>query len=332
MQKAWDHCMKRGRKAFTLVELLVVIAIIGILIALLLPAVQAAREAARRTACANNMRQLGLAHQNFLSGQRTFPPGQSTPAAGEHKFSFMVYLLPYMEEKNTLQLFNLTQDVHSSINQPAGEIVIPALLCPSVSIVQTTRDPVANRIILYPPNSAGVTLANGGSLACTDYNGVKGPAYTANTTKNPSGFCYPINDGVLNEIVAPALEAQRIMPQAIVDGLSKTLLMGETSGRGASIDSSNTWHDRGAWAEGAGLLAVNEPINYLNQSDMLTGGTETTEYVAGGRQLFSPHIGGATVLLCDASVHFIADIVEVQVLEALASRDGYETTPADVIK
>ena len=121
MQNRWGGSMKRNRKAFTLVELLVVIAIIGILIALLLPAVQAAREAARRVTCANNLRQMGLSLQNFLSAQGTFPPGQNTPVGATHKFSFMVFLLPYMEQKNTLLLFNLTQDVHSSVNQPAGE-------------------------------------------------------------------------------------------------------------------------------------------------------------------------------------------------------------------
>jgi hypothetical protein len=110
------------------------------------------------------------------------------------------------------------------------------------------------------------------------------------------------------------------------------MLIGETSGRGASIDTGNTWHDRGAWAEGAGLIAVNEPINYMNQSDLITGGTATNEYVPGGRQLFSPHVSGAQVLLCDASVHFIADSAEVKVLSALASRDGCEAIPGDVIK
>ena len=110
------------------------------------------------------------------------------------------------------------------------------------------------------------------------------------------------------------------------------MLCGESSGRGASIDTSNTWHDRGAWAEGAGLIAVNEPINYMNQTDLVSGGTDTNEYVPGGRQLFSPHIGGATVLFCDASVHFLADTVEVKVLSALASRDGCETIPGDVVK
>ena len=274
---------------------------------------------------------MGWRIQNFLSGQRMFPPGQFDSLSASHKFSFMVYLLPYMEEKNTKLLFNLTQDVHSPINQPAGEIVIPSLICPSVSVVQATREP-DNQFDLSVSGTNGMTLANGGSMACTDYNGVKGPAYKANTTKIAAGYFYPINDGVLNEIVDPAIVAQRITPQAITDGLSKTLLMGETAGRGASIDSGGTWHDRGAWAEGAGLIPINEPINYMNQTDLNSGGTDTNEYVPGGRQLFSPHIGGATVLLCDASVHFIMDTANVQVLEGLASRDGGETIPADVIK
>jgi prepilin-type N-terminal cleavage/methylation domain-containing protein len=265
MQNRWGGCTRRTRKAFTLVELLVVIAIIGILIALLLPAVQAAREAARRVTCANNLRQIGLAVQNFLSATRTFPPGQMTPPTNSatHKYSFMVYLLPYMEEKNTLLGFDLTQDIHANVNQPSAEIVIPSFICPSLSAVQVTRDPTANKIILAPLTN-GMTQANGGGMACSDYNGIKGPAYQANQVKNQANFYYPINDGVLNELVASTGEAPRVTLQMITDGTSKTLLCGETAGRGASIDTSNTWHDRGAWAEGAGLMAINEPINYMN--------------------------------------------------------------------
>jgi prepilin-type N-terminal cleavage/methylation domain-containing protein len=84
----------RQRSAFTLVELLVVIAIIGILIALLLPAIQAAREAARRSQCSNNMKQMGLAALNFESSRKGLPPFR----IGDHEQTWMVLILPYMEE------------------------------------------------------------------------------------------------------------------------------------------------------------------------------------------------------------------------------------------
>src|SRR3954464_5766351 len=99
-------CRKNRRPAFTLVELLVVIAIIGILVALLLPAIQAAREAARRTQCTNNMKQYGLAMKNYLSAMKTFPQGLTRDISGckgnfkDPRMSVHVRLLPYMENQS----------------------------------------------------------------------------------------------------------------------------------------------------------------------------------------------------------------------------------------
>ena len=96
--------IRQNRRGFTLVELLVVIAIIGILIALLLPAVQAAREAARRTECTNNMKQIGLALHNYHGPHRTFPPGGMV----SNGLSYIVMLLPYMEQKALYDRFDFT--------------------------------------------------------------------------------------------------------------------------------------------------------------------------------------------------------------------------------
>ena len=95
--------IRRQKLAFTLVELLVVITIIGILISLLLPAVQAAREAARRLQCQNNLKQIGLAIHNYENANGMFPPGGLSSKAGGYGFSWLVRILPYIEQRKRLR-------------------------------------------------------------------------------------------------------------------------------------------------------------------------------------------------------------------------------------
>ena len=113
----------------------------------------------------------------------------------------------------------------------------------------------------------------------------------------------------------------------IQDGTSKTILVAESTGRGATPDAADPTkiHDRGAWAEGANLFTISHPLNYLPANDNGTGLTD-------GREIFSDHPGGAQAVFCDNSVHFLSDTIDPQVLAALASRDGHETLTADVIK
>ncbi|MDP6468146.1 MAG: DUF1559 domain-containing protein [Pirellulaceae bacterium] len=127
----------RIRHAFTLVELLVVIAIIGILVALLLPAVQAAREAARRIQCTNNMTQLVLAVQNFEGAFRVYPSGTSAEkgpilnvAQGKHH-NWLIRVLPYVEETNTYNNVDFLVDVYHENNAPVADLRIPIFHCPS---------------------------------------------------------------------------------------------------------------------------------------------------------------------------------------------------------
>ncbi len=213
--------------------------------------------------------------------------------------------------------------------------LIPVYLCPSVSKVQRTRGP-DNRIRLYPPDALGVGIADGGGMACIDYGGIKGPDPTNTLIKDPvTNQQYADNGGVLIEIVDPALEALRVRPGDISDGLSSTFLVGESSGRGATqgpsgagvpgTTTSGKWHDRGAWAEGANIFYITNPVNYLPAADDGTGLTD-------GRGLFSEHPGGAQAVLCDGSVHMISELTDLLVLAELSTRAGGETTPAEALK
>src|SRR5690242_2608624 len=144
---------QQRRTAFTLVELLVVIAIIGVLVALLLPAVQAAREAARRVSCVNNMKQLGLALHNYESSSACFPWGvwRNTPYDGcstSPRFGMMVYLLPYAENSSLYNSINFSGASAASPVSTANSIrnytgmatKIASYVCPSDQ-VQTPLDP-----------------------------------------------------------------------------------------------------------------------------------------------------------------------------------------------
>ena len=126
-----------ARSAFTLVELLVVIAIIGVLVGLLLPAVQAAREAARRCSCQNNLAQVGLACHNFEFAMEHLPAGSLNPdgpiqsvASGQH-VSFLVQLLPYVEQQGIYQNFDIEAGTYSPDNAEARDNTIPTFMCPS---------------------------------------------------------------------------------------------------------------------------------------------------------------------------------------------------------
>lgn len=120
--------MKRSNQGFTLVELLVVIAIIGILVALLLPAVQAAREAARRMSCGNNVKQFALALQNHHDAKGAFPPGRDVNNLSAH-----AYILPYMEQDNVYSTIDFTVSYNHANNTAARASMISSFLCPSDS-------------------------------------------------------------------------------------------------------------------------------------------------------------------------------------------------------
>jgi prepilin-type N-terminal cleavage/methylation domain-containing protein len=217
----------RPSRGFTLVELLVVIAIIGVLVALLLPAVQAAREAARRTTCVNNVKQMGLAAANYESAKKTFPPGRLRPDAerkqGGNWISVHIWLLPYMEATNVYNLIDFTKGQVKKMRE-GGTIVNPhydafstaqgLFICPSDG----------NTGIVISENNYRSNF--GGS---TPYAGADGGTDDP-TPVGPDGI--PAGGNGAFTFGAKGLKAGDY-----VDGLSKTAFFSERT-KGSGIDAS----------------------------------------------------------------------------------------------
>ena len=161
----------RLRSAFTLVELLVVIAIIGILVGLLLPAVQAAREAARRMQCSNNLKQLGLAVHNFESARRALPtslrPPSNISGSGEQsRVSVLTDLLPYIEQSTIFNQYNKAINWNSGTNIPLSQTRVPSFVCPS--------NPDGGVLDTAPPGTVSAYIP--GIASTTDYSPIFGIA------------------------------------------------------------------------------------------------------------------------------------------------------------
>ena len=303
----------RNQIGFTLVELLVVIAIIGVLVALLLPAIQAAREAARRSQCLNNLRQLGLGMENYQSSHSAFPPGQRRFAINGEKHAWCSFFLPFIEQGNIHDLLDFSKPFTDQVNYKAVTTVIPTYLCPSTSRIDPFRS-IEGRITGVPFEKYG------GEMACIDYLGISGP--NPNEINPATQSAYGGQSGVLlgfkhstwpNELAPPLMP-----PRKITDGLSNTVLVTECTGRGMEGPSPV-----GAWANGKNVSHIYRGINDL--SDTL--GSADDPYVNALREerILSDHPGGVNFLRCDSSATFIGDSIALPVLFAYMTRDGEET-------
>jgi prepilin-type N-terminal cleavage/methylation domain-containing protein/prepilin-type processing-associated H-X9-DG protein len=320
------------RAGFTLVELLAVIAIIGILIALLLPAIQAAREAARRMQCGNNLHQLGIALHNYLDTHKVFPMNRTGTTL--QNWSALAMITPYVEQVNLCNRLNFAgypyttttgagTTVDAGTNQEVAKTIVPLFLCPSDPGGVIDPDGLAPTNYLF---NVGSGAANNGSIS-------------VNTTTGLSP------DGV-------AFQASGIRIAGVTDGMSNTLAIGESiKGIGGGLapyqdyrrqhirntaifnagcnagPSDNVWYgDRcDKWVSGSypsAAMTFYYPPN-ANRGDCLNGNA-TQAWMAPR----SYHPGGVNALFCDGHVAFLADTLSQDVIRALATRAGGEVVQA----
>lgn len=308
--------------AFTVVELLVVMSIIGLLAGLLLPAVQQAREAARRTACRNNLRNLGVAMHNYHDTYATFPFGFN-----EHETLWSAMLLPQLEQGalyDTLifQESGPGQWDADSANEKAACTLIPVYRCPSMAVPEHLDDnPSGSKMEGRVPVSY---------RACAGSNGWSDAAATI-PPGAPAG-AVALDSLQLNGVF---FGASRIRLADVIDGSSNTILVGEsyTDPRfikdGQSMDywqlgapETGTWYpgSAGGTEFSEGLGSTGPRMN--SRLDLSIPGA-VMEVSFG-----SYHAGGAMFGLADGSARFISDSIDLGAYRALGSRDGREPVGA----
>jgi len=281
---AEQHAKKRG---FTLVELLVVIAIIGVLVSMLMPAVQSARESARRASCMNNIAQVGLAVHNYEFAFECLPPGVTNDTgpirndpAGQH-VSWIVNVLPFIEENNIYRKFDQQAGAYADVNAALRTVPISVLICPSDlddwsddgGDVQTANKP-----------------ARSSYAGC--HHGVEAPIDADN-----NGLLF------LNS---------RVRYRDILDGSTKTLLLGETRQLAGDL----------GWASGTRATLRNTgTVDWLPPLMPVATPADEALHVGG---FGSHHAGGVAMFtFADGAVQSITDEIDPEVLQQLGNRaDG----------
>ncbi len=329
--------LQRHVRGFTLVELLVVIAIIGILIALLLPAVQAAREAARRTQCSNNLKQLGLAAITFEDTYKRFPPGYlnnlpNSPYSGNLPITdtagtngqclgVLPFLLAYMELPQAYELVETAKvtDLRQvganwwAPNPAVSQTRIPTFICPSDNPYDRTgRVFLAIRVYTTPPNVftfASTSTLNNTFLGRTNYAGNTGRAGLVNYGP---GFGPTILGRFTPTETLEGIFCHRSQynQRDVLDGTSNTLMFGEALFATNSADP--TWSSSASWM-GVGVMYTANGISTKGQYNAFS----------------SNHPGVAQFCLVDGSVRAISATGSTDVFFAIGGRkDGHTVSPA----
>jgi len=306
----------KPRPAFTLVELLVVIAIIGVLVALLLPAVQAAREAARRTSCQNHLRQIGLALHNFHDLHGVFPAsgwtlaGPGNPAG--KAVGWRALTLPHLEQTALNSLYDFDVNWWEGRNLVAASTVVKVYQCPSVP----QRLPVLSAVAKSP--RPAMTFPR--PLAPTDYEALMGVQATIDQALYATA--------ISNRSVMYRNSTTRMAE--ITDGTSQTIVIVECAGRPLvyrlrkpRMDLTN---DQGqGWIDSEGPFS----LDGASADGALTGQgptlTPRSMNATNENEPFSFHPGGAHFLFADGHVQFLTENIPLLPFAALCTRTGGET-------
>lgn len=324
--------MSPKRKAFTLVELLVVIAIIGILVALLLPAVQAARSAAWRSSCQNNIRQLGLSVHNYADTKKVLPSSVRPPGLTTlPRIAGLTFLLPFFEESASYAQYDQTKDWFDPVNKPIVNQRITILQCPSV--------PDPERLDGRPENSPWVQDTG----AATDYS----PTIYVDQRLKTLGLVDEAAIGVPPAANSPGLGilAYNVTTKLknVTDGLSKTIMYAESAGRpylyrhGMRVEPfPDKRVNGGGWCRPASDISIDGSsgdgasdsgscaLNCTNGAEIGTTFPHPYYVSVGTGEPYSFHPGGANFCMGDGSVRWINEDINIREFAKLVTRNGGE--------
>lgn len=328
---------KPPRAGVTLTEVLVVIAIIAVLIAMLLPAVQSARESARRVACSNQIRQFAIALQTYHQSDRSLPAGivnqnRDHPQAFSNTAwqaiatpdTWFAEILPQLDEQARFDRFDFSKRSSDSVNVNLVAEPMAGVACPSDSDAQssicrnrckifTTPQATDRMLGLWYAGSLGINPLMNGCMCCSPVTPAPGSSCC---TGNDRGF--PTVPGGTTSTATGmfAVTATKISFDSVRDGLSTTILLGET------LPHENMHN--GAFSTHYPVVATNIPINtFVPDDEWPITGLHLTNY-SRASGIKSRHPGGAHVAMADGAVHFFAQEIDFVTLRTLGTRRGNE--------
>jgi prepilin-type N-terminal cleavage/methylation domain-containing protein/prepilin-type processing-associated H-X9-DG protein len=322
--------MSRGSRGFTLIEMLVSVTVIGILIGLLLPAVQAAREAARRANCANNLKQIGLAMNQYHDIHGTLPPGKKGCCWG----TWLIFILPQVEQQGLFNAYNFSGNntpglptnldldfrYFGASNRTVTSTSLAVYLCPS----DQTNAPISTSI-------GGVTLA------CTSQNYAGNFGNTLQIQQDLPGI--PFGGAPFTDVGSPIADQSRppsstVKLSDVTDGTSNTMLTSEVViGQGADLRGFSWWGDAAGFET---YLAPNSPRpDVLSEADYCANQAPNPPCVASSPALTdvyaarSRHPGKVHVGMADGSVRSVENSIQLSIWRALSTTKGGEVISSD---